>query len=44
MTPYRPDTDPLRVLLFDVLQAPAALASLSAFAEVDSDLMAQVID
>jgi alkylation response protein AidB-like acyl-CoA dehydrogenase len=41
---YQPRPDDTRFLLFDVLDAPAALAALPPFADVDADLMLQVLD
>jgi alkylation response protein AidB-like acyl-CoA dehydrogenase len=41
---YQPRPDDIRFLLFDVLDAPAVLAALPPFAEVDADLMLQVLD
>ncbi|RYY90130.1 MAG: acyl-CoA dehydrogenase, partial [Comamonadaceae bacterium] len=44
MADYRPAVDDIRFLLFDVLHAQEALQPLAAFAEVDTGLMAQVLD
>ena len=40
---YQPDTEAVEFLLFTVLNAPAALQSLPPFAEIDQDLMSQVL-
>ena len=44
MNTYQPRTDDMAFILSDVLQAPAQLQALPAFAEVDPDLMRQVLD
>ena len=44
MNAYQPRTDDMAFILSNVLQAPAQLQALSAFAEVDPDLMGQVLD
>ncbi|NML46280.1 acyl-CoA dehydrogenase [Ramlibacter sp. G-1-2-2] len=44
MPSYRPSTDDQRHLLFDVLQADRVLPALPAFAEVDGDLLSQVLE
>jgi len=44
MNAYQPRTDDMAFILSDVLQAPARLQALPAFAEVDPDLMCQVLD
>ncbi|NTV85283.1 MAG: acyl-CoA dehydrogenase [Burkholderiaceae bacterium] len=44
MNAYQPRTDDMAFILSDVLQAPARLQALPAFAEVDPDLMRQVLD
>jgi hypothetical protein len=44
MNPYQPRTDDMAFILANVLQAPAQLQALGAFAEVDPDLMRQVLD
>ncbi|PIT82613.1 acyl-CoA dehydrogenase [Limnohabitans sp. 15K] len=44
MTAYLPRTDDMQFVLSRVLNAPAQLQALPAFAEVDSDLMQQVLD
>jgi len=44
MNAYQPRTDDMQFLLSRVLNAPAQLQALPAFAEVDSDLMKQVLD
>ena len=44
MNAYQPRTDDMAFILSNVLQAPARLQALSAFAEVDPDLMRQVLD
>ena len=44
MTAYLPRTDDMQFLLSRVLNAPAQLQALPAFAEVDADLMQQVLD
>jgi alkylation response protein AidB-like acyl-CoA dehydrogenase len=41
---YQPNTDDIRFILNDVLQAPAQLQALAAFADTDADLMYQVLD
>ena len=41
---YQPRPADTRFLLFDVLNAPAVLQALPPFAEVDADLMQQVLD
>ncbi len=43
MQHYRPRTDESRFILEQVLQAPAQLQALATFAEVDRDLMVQVL-
>jgi len=43
MNAYQPRTDDMQFLLSCVLNAPAQLQALPAFAEVDSDLMHQVL-
>ena len=44
MNTYQPRTDDMQFLLSRVLNAPAQLQALPAFAEVDADLMQQVLD
>ena len=44
MNTYQPRTDDMQFLLSRVLNAPAQLQALPAFAEVDVDLMQQVLD
>ena len=44
MNAYLPRTDDMAFILADVLQAPAQLQALDAFAEVDPELMRQVLD
>jgi alkylation response protein AidB-like acyl-CoA dehydrogenase len=44
MNTYQPRTDDMAFILSEVLQAPAQLQALSTFAEVDPDLMRQVLD
>lgn len=44
MLSYRPATDDQRHLLFNVLRADRVLPALPAFAEVDADLLAQVLE
>ena len=44
MNAYQPRTDDMAFILSQVLQAPAQLQALPAFAEVDPDLMRQVLD
>ena len=44
MNAYHPCTDDMAFILTQVLQAPAQLQALPAFAEVDADLMRQVLD
>ncbi len=44
MTAYQPRTDDMQFVLSRVLNAPAQLQALPAFAEVDPDLMQQVLD
>jgi alkylation response protein AidB-like acyl-CoA dehydrogenase len=44
MNAYQPRTDDMAFILSEVLQAPAQLQALPAFAEVDPDLMRQVLD
>ncbi len=44
MNAYQPRTDDMAFILSDVLQAPARLQALPAFAEVDPELMRQVLD
>ena len=44
MNPYQPRTDDMQFVLSRVLNAPAQLQALPAFAEVDPDLMQQVLD
>ena len=44
MSTYQPCTDDMAFLLQQVLRAPAQLQALPAFAEVDADLMRQVLD
>ena len=41
---YQPHPEDIRFVLFDVLAAPAALAALPPYAELDADLMQQVLD
>ncbi len=41
---YQPPLEDSRFIAFDVLQADRALAAMPAFAEVDRDLMTQVLD
>jgi alkylation response protein AidB-like acyl-CoA dehydrogenase len=40
---YQPNLDDTHFILFDVLQAPQALAALNVFADCDADLMQQVL-
>lgn len=40
----QPTLDDIRFMLHDVLQVPAQLQALPAFAETDADLMRQVVD
>jgi alkylation response protein AidB-like acyl-CoA dehydrogenase len=40
---YQPNLDDTHFILFDVLQAPQALAELNVFADCDADLMQQVL-
>ena len=44
MSDYQPQTQDMQWLLSAVLQGPAALTQLGAYAEVDADLMAQVLE
>ena len=44
MNAYQPRTDDMQFVLSRVLNAPAQLQALSAFAEVDTELMQQVLD
>ena len=44
MSAYQPRTQEMQFLLSDVLQAPQQLQQLAAFAEVDADLMHQVLE
>ena len=44
MSAYQPQTQDMQWLLSAVLQAPEELTRLEAFAEVDADLMAQVLE
>lgn len=44
MNAYQPRTEEMQFLLSRVLNAPAQLQALPAFAEVDGDLMQQVLD
>jgi len=44
MNAYRPSVDDMNFVLSRVLNAPAQLQALPAFAEVDADLMQQVLD
>jgi alkylation response protein AidB-like acyl-CoA dehydrogenase len=44
MNAYQPRTDDMQFVLSRVLNAPAQLQALPAFAEVDPDLMQQVLD
>ena len=44
MSAYQPRTQEMQFLLSDVLQAPQQLQQLTAFAEVDADLMHQVLE
>ena len=44
MSAYQPRTQEMQFLLSDVLQAPQQLQQLPAFAEVDADLMHQVLE
>jgi alkylation response protein AidB-like acyl-CoA dehydrogenase len=44
MSIYQPPTQDMQWLLATVVQAPATLRQLGAFAEVDEDLMAQVLE
>ena len=44
MSAYQPNTREMFTLLNQVLQAPQQLGQLAAFAEVDQDLMEQVLD
>ncbi len=44
MNAYQPRTDDMQFVLSRVLNAPAQLQTLPAFAEVDADLMQQVLD
>lgn len=44
MNDYQPRIDDISRVLMDVLDAPAQLKSLPAFAEVDTDLMRQVLE
>jgi alkylation response protein AidB-like acyl-CoA dehydrogenase len=44
MNTYQPRTDDMQFLLSRVLNAPAQLQALPAFAEVDADLMQQVLE
>jgi hypothetical protein len=43
MNTYQPRTDDMQFLLSRVLNAPAQLQALPAFAEVDAELMQQVL-
>ncbi len=42
--PFQPRLDDIRFILHDVLQAPAQLRALAAFADTDDELIAQVLD
>ena len=44
MSAYQPRTQEMQFLLSDVLQAPQQLQQLTAFAEVDAELMHQVLE
>jgi alkylation response protein AidB-like acyl-CoA dehydrogenase len=44
MSHYQPQLNDVQFILNDVLQAPQRIAELPAFAEVDADLMAQVLE
>jgi alkylation response protein AidB-like acyl-CoA dehydrogenase len=44
MNSYQPRTDEMRFILSTVVQAPPQLQALAPFAEVDADLMAQIVD
>jgi alkylation response protein AidB-like acyl-CoA dehydrogenase len=44
MSHYQPRLDDVQFILNDVLHAPARIAELPNFSEVDADLMAQVLD
>ena len=44
MSAYQPRLDEVQFILHDVLQASTQIAQLPAFAEVDLDLMNQVLD
>ena len=44
MSDFAPRTDEMRFILTQVLDAPAQLQALAAFAEVDADLMRQVLE
>jgi alkylation response protein AidB-like acyl-CoA dehydrogenase len=44
MSDFAPRTDEMRYILTQVLQAPAQLQALPAFAEVDAELMQQVLE
>jgi alkylation response protein AidB-like acyl-CoA dehydrogenase len=44
MNSYQPNTDDMAFIFSKVLQGPAQLQALPAFAEVDADLMRQVLD
>lgn len=41
---FHPTLDDIHFILHDVLQAPAQLQALPAFADTDADLMRQVVD
>ncbi len=41
---HQPNTDDIRFILNDVLQAPAQLQALAAFADTDTDVMQQVLE
>ena len=41
---HQPNTDDIRFILNDVLQAPAQLQTLAAFSDTDTDLMQQVLE
>ena len=44
MIPYQPRTDDMQFVLSRVLNAPTQLQALPSFAEVDADLMQQVLE
>ena len=44
MSDYQPRLDDVQFILRDVLHAPERIAALPAFAEVDADLMTQILD